>query len=120
MLDGFLRISLVGLLAFVGLVVGAAVGSAFVPQGSGMAGPAIVLWYGLGGSAVSLALGVVLALRAGAAALRTALLLAAVVAALAAAGIGYRLRVTQTERSDPASRPARSLSPFPAIELSRP
>lgn len=101
MLDTFLRITLVGVLAFVGLVVGAAAGSAFVPEGSAMAGPAIVLWYGLGGLLLSLAAGTALALRAGLATVRAALFVTAIVAALAASWIGYRVSVTQSERVEP-------------------
>ena len=57
-----LRIVLVALLTFVGLFVGLVVGGTFfVPAGSGLAGPAIALMWGLGGGAVALIGGVIAA-----------------------------------------------------------
>jgi uncharacterized membrane protein YozB (DUF420 family) len=46
-------------LLFNGLVIGTMVGSLFVPEGSGLAGPAIALSYGAGGTLIALLIGVI-------------------------------------------------------------
>lgn len=48
------RIVFVVLMAFLGFCAGMATGTQFVPEGSGLAGPAIAIWYGLGGLAIAL------------------------------------------------------------------
>lgn len=84
----FQRIVLVGLVAFLGLFAGIVVGSAFfVPDGSGLAGLAIALAYGVGGAMIALAVGVMLALRLGPRARHRALIVAAALAAAIVAWI---------------------------------
>jgi hypothetical protein len=72
-------------LAWLGLVAGTAAGAAwFVPDRSGFVGPAIALGYGIQGLAAGVALGVVLAWRAGHGLLRVATAVAVVLALLSA------------------------------------
>jgi hypothetical protein len=87
------RVAFVALLVFLALVGGLAAGAAFVPAGSGLAGPAIALGYGVAGALVALVAGIVLAIRLPARALRRALLIEALLVAAVAIWIGYRLSV---------------------------
>jgi len=86
-------------LAWLGLVAGTAVGAAwFVPEGSGLAGPAIALGYGVLGVLVGVALGAVLGWKAGHGLLRTATVVAAVLALAAAGAIVYGVVAADKER----------------------
>lgn len=92
--------------SFLGLVVGTFIGGVFfVPPGSGLAGPAIALGYGLVGLVVALVGGVVLARRLAPASLRKALLIAGMLVLLAVAFLTYRF-VTNRSGSSPASEAA--------------
>jgi hypothetical protein len=87
-------------LAWLGLVAGTAAGAAwFVPEGSGLAGPAIALGYGALGAGVGIALAAVLGWRAGHGLLRTAAAVAVVLALLAAGLVGWRIVATTAARS---------------------
>jgi hypothetical protein len=79
-------------LAWLGLVAGTAVGAAwFVPEGSGLAGPAIALGYGVLGVLAGVALGAVLGWKAGHGLLRVATTVAVVLALLAAGVAVWRI-----------------------------
>lgn len=91
---------LVGSLAWVGLVAGAAAGATWlVPEGSGLAGPAEALGYGVLGLLAGLALGAVLGWMAGDGLLRAATAIAVVLALLAAGLIAWRVFAIQAERT---------------------
>ena len=78
--------------AWLGLVAGAAVGATWlVPEGSGLAGPAIALGYGVLGAAAGLVVGGVLAWKAGHGLLRAATVGAVGLALLAAGLVAWRL-----------------------------
>jgi len=90
---------LLGSLAWLGLVAGTAAGAAwFVPEGSGLAGPAIALGYGVLGVAAGLALGGLLGWKAGHGLLRATTAVAAVLALLTVGLIGWRIVAAQAER----------------------
>lgn len=92
---------LLGSLAWVGLVAGAAAGAAWlVPEGSGLAGPAEALGYGVLGLLAGLALGALLGWRAGDGLLRAATAIAVALALLAAGLIVWRIVALQAERSE--------------------
>lgn len=92
-----LGICFVSILGFLGLFAGTLAGALFVPDGSGLAGPAIALGYGAGGAIIGLILGTILARKLTYAQLRTALLGATIIALLACAWIVYRMRIVQQE-----------------------
>ena len=101
------RIALVALLTCIGLVAGLAVGAAFfVPAGSGLAGPAIALMYGLGGGAVALIGGVITARRLEQQALLRALLITIVLVVAIAVWIGFRLSVVSAAPAAAQAAPA--------------
>lgn len=90
-------------LAWLGLVTGTAAGAAwFVPEGSGLAGPAIVLGYGVLGLLVGVALGGVLGWRARLGLLRTAAAVAVVLALLAVGLVVWRIVAAEAERRSAA------------------
>jgi hypothetical protein len=91
---------LLGSLAWLGLVAGMAVGASwFVPAGSGLAGAAIALGYGVLGSAAGLVLGGVMAWKAPHGLLRATAAVAVVLALLAAGLVAWRF-VAATSRPD--------------------
>ena len=93
---------LLGSLAWLGLVAGMAVGAAwFVPAGSGLAGPAIALGFGLLGAAAGLALGGALAWKGAHALLRAAAAVAVVLALLTAGVVAWRFAAAAA-RPDPS------------------
>jgi hypothetical protein len=89
------KVLLVILLVCPGFVAGALVGTAFVPAGSGMAGPPIVLGWGVGGLVLAAVTGLVLARRLPGPALRAALVIAFLMTSLAVAWVAYRVSVVQ-------------------------
>lgn len=97
---------LLGSLVWLGLVAGAAAGAAWlVPEGSGLAGPAIALGYGVAGAAAGLVLGAALAWRAGYGLLRASAVVAAVLALVAVGAVAWRAVAAQAERSAGALLP---------------
>lgn len=101
-------------LAWLGLVAGTAVGAAwFIPAGSGPAGPAIALGYGVLGFLLGLALGVVLGWKAGHGALRTATAVAVLLAVLTAGLVVWRIVAAQAERTpgEPLAPPTATADP---------
>jgi hypothetical protein len=86
-------------LAWLGLVAGTAAGAAwFVPKGSGLAGPAIALGYGVLGLIAGVALGAVLAWKAGHGLLRASAAVAVVLALLTAGAVVWRIVSAENER----------------------
>jgi hypothetical protein len=85
-------------LAWAGLVVGTVVGSSRVPEGSGLAGPAIALAYGVMGMAFSLVLGGLFTWRAPHLLLQLATAVAVVVAVAAAGLVAWRFVAARQER----------------------
>ena len=106
---------------WVGLVAGTAMGAwFFVPAGSGLAGPAIALGYGVGGGLASAVLAGVLGRRLPTRLLRRSAMVALTLAGLAALAVGYRLVSQPAERfaqTDPAA-PDSTLDPRRAARLS--
>ncbi len=93
-------------LAWLGLVAGTAVGAAwFVPEGSGLAGPAVALGYGVLGLLAGVALGAVLGWQAGHGLLRVATAAAVVLALLTVGAVVWRIVAAQAERSTSALLP---------------
>ncbi len=82
---------------WLGLVAGTAIGGLFVPEGSGLAGPAIALGYGVMGALAGLALAIVFALKLPVRPLRLSALIALLLSALAVLLMGYR--VVRQQRS---------------------
>lgn len=77
---------------WLGLVAGAAVGARWlVPAGSGLAGPAIALGYGVAGAVAALLVGGVLAWKASHGVLRAAALAGFVLALITALLVGWRV-----------------------------
>lgn len=90
---------LLGSFAWLGLVAGTAVGARwFVPEGSGLAGPAIALWYGVLGAVAGLAVGGSLVWKAAHSLLRAAAAVAVGLALLAAGLVVWRFVAAQAER----------------------
>jgi len=90
---------LLGSLAWIGLVAGTAVGAAwFVPEGSGLAGPAIALGFGVLGVGIGLVLGAVLGWKAPHGLLRAAAAVGVVLALLAAGLVAWRIVADRAER----------------------
>ncbi len=89
---------LLGSLAWLGLVAGTALGAAWlVPEGSGLAGPAVALGYGVVGTAGGLVLGGVLGWKASIGALRAAAMAAVLLALLAAGLLAWRIAAVQAD-----------------------
>ncbi len=87
-------------LAWLGLVAGTAAGAArFVPAGSGLAGPAIALGYGVLGLLAGVALGAVLGWKGGHGLLRASAAVAVVLALLTVGAVVWRIVAAQAERS---------------------
>ena len=85
--------------AWLGLVTGTAAGAAwFVPEGSGLAGPAIALGYGVLGLLAGLALGAVLGWKAGHGLLRASAAVAVVLALLTVGAVVWRIVAAENER----------------------
>lgn len=86
------------LMAFLGFCAGMAVGSLFVPEGSGLAGPAIAFWYGLGGLIVGIILALILirVLRTG---FRIAFIIALIFSFAMVGWIVYRFIVITNKQS---------------------
>jgi hypothetical protein len=83
---------------FLGLALGTALGGwLFVPPGSGLAGPAIALGYGLAAGLATGAAGIFVGLRARIATVRRLALTALAAALLVAAVLSWRLVVSQSE-----------------------
>ena len=93
-------IALVVLCSFwIGLVAGTAIGAwFFVPGGSGLAGPAIALGYGVVAALAAAVLAGVLARRLPGRSLRRSAVVALLLAVLAALAVGYRFVTQQAER----------------------
>jgi hypothetical protein len=86
-------------LAFLGLGLGTSIGAACcVPEGSGLAGPAIALGYGVLGAGIGLALGGLLAWRAGHGLLRGATLVAAFLTLCALGWSAWRMATLRAEQ----------------------
>ena len=98
-----LQILFVALTACVGFMVGALTGARLVADKTGMAGSAVVAEAGLGGFVLALAAGVVLARRLRPAALRIALLVVAVLAALSVVWVGSRVSRAQAATPEHAA-----------------
>jgi len=85
-------------MSFVGLVVGTLVGIQFVPTGSGLAGAAISLGYGIIGMFVGLLLGIVLSRKLSRNALHIGLFVAGGFTLIAFAWMTWRYHVTRDEQ----------------------
>jgi hypothetical protein len=86
-------------LGWLGLVAGTAIGAAwFVPEGSGLAGPAIALGYGVLGLLAGLALGAVLGWKAGHGLLQASAAVAVVLALLTVGAVIWRIVSAENER----------------------
>jgi nitrate reductase gamma subunit len=98
---------------WIGLVAGTAVGARFlVPAGSGLAGPAIALGYGVAGALAAAVLVGVLGRRLPARSLRRSAVVALLLAVLAALVVGYRFVTQQAERRAQAGLDAGTLQHF--------
>jgi hypothetical protein len=81
---------------WIGLVAATAVGARFfVPAGSGLAGPAIALGYGVAGALAAAVLAGVVGRRLPTRLLRRSAMVALALAVLAALAVGYRLLTQQ-------------------------
>lgn len=109
MSKALLGIGFVLVLGFLGLFAGTMVGSFFVPPGSGLAGPAIALGYGVMGMALALVSGILVTRRLNVTQLRAALIWTAVVAMLVGAWLAYRAVVVQRQQG---KHRASVLSPY--------
>ena len=88
--------------SFLGFAAGTFIGATFfVPPGSGLAGPAIALGYGVVGLVIALVGGVILARKLAPAQLRMALLIAGVLALLVFALLTYRFMTNRSDRTPP-------------------
>jgi hypothetical protein len=104
----FQRIALVALVTCVGLFAGLVIGAAFfVPPGSGLAGPAIVVAWGLGAAALTLIGSAVTVKRLQPRGLRRALVVAGAIVAAIVVWIGFRLSVVQAQSATPQPSPER-------------
>lgn len=92
---------------WIGLVAGTVLGAVFfVPAGSGLAGPAIALGYGIAGALAGAVLAGMLGRRLPTRLLRRTAVTAMVLGAGAALAVGYRFVVQQAERrADRAAPP---------------
>ena len=88
-----LGIGFILVLGFLGLFVGTFVGSFFVPSGSGLAGPAIALGYGVMGLALAVVSGFFVTRKLNVAQLRSALIWSGSVAMVVGAWLAYRASV---------------------------
>ena len=86
------------LFCFLGLFAGTALGTLFVPEGSGLAGPAIALGYGVVGLIIALVFGVGLARKLAYQQLRRALWLVSVFWFLSCGWLVYRYFAVKAER----------------------
>jgi len=93
---------LIILMAFIGFVIETAIGSFFVPEGSGMAGPATALGYGFVGLLIALVAGSFMMKKLPFEILRVALYITAFAALLACGFIIYRIIVVQQNKNDDA------------------
>jgi hypothetical protein len=98
-------------LSFVGLIVGTAVGIQLVPPGSGLAGAAIALGYGIIGMFVGLLLGVVLSRKLSRTGLHIGLFVAGGITLAAFAWMTWRYHVTRDERPSAPATQAQPAAP---------
>jgi hypothetical protein len=100
------------LLALLGFVCGMFVGGQLAPDGSGLAGPAIALWYGIGGMVIALLAGVILARRLPPASLRKAVLVAAALATITLIAVAVRIASMNAGPTEaPAPGPVPTVTP---------
>lgn len=100
-------------LAFVGLTAGMAVGAVwFVPEGSGLAGPAIALAYGLLGGVAALIAGILLGLRLAIPRLRIVTAIGMFAAIGIFALLTWRFTVARTDRALQRERAHEAISPY--------
>jgi OmpA-OmpF porin, OOP family len=98
----FQRIVLVALVTCVGLFAGLVIGAAFfVPPDSGLAGPAIVVVWGLGGAVLALIGSAVSVKRLEPRGLRRGLVIAGAIVAAIIVWIGVRMSVVQAQSTTP-------------------
>ena len=108
-LPGFFFVLFVSFLSlFAGTFIGA---TFFVPQGSGLAGPAIALGYGVVGLVIGLVGSVILVRKLDRPQLRVALLIAGVATLLVGALLTYRF-VSNRSSQDTASEPTVTVMAF--------
>lgn len=103
-------------LFWVGLAIGTAIGSQFVPAGSGLGGPAIALGYGVVGAFLSLIIGGIIAWKASVPTVRVAALVAALLLAMAA-GFAFWRAAEQRAESRAASGLDQPLPPPGEFQL---
>jgi hypothetical protein len=100
---------LLGSLAWLGLLAGVAAGATWwVPEGSGLAGPAIALGYGVLGAAAALVLGAALGWKAPHGLLRVVTAVTVALALLAAGWIGWRIAQGMPATEAPSASSSRS------------
>ena len=98
------RIVFVVLMAFLGFCAGMATGTQFVPEGSGLAGPAIAIWYGLGGLAIALIVAFIL-IRFSKKGLGNVLIVITLLSLIVVGWIIYRVSVLKAKQSENMNMP---------------
>jgi hypothetical protein len=104
--------------AWLGLLAGTAVGASFfVPAGSGLAGPAIALGYGVLGAALAAVVGAVVAWRGSPRLVRAAAAAGVVLGLLSAVALGWRVWSLEQEhrRGEEEVRPLAPTEPAPPV-----
>jgi len=112
-----------GVLFFAGAVGGLFYGGAVVPKGSGLAGPAIVLGWGVAFGAVAAVIGIALAATLPIARLRTAARISVVAGVLALIAIVGRIVWVQVNRATEAGQaaaPVPQSKPVPTAPVDQP
>ncbi len=98
-------------LAVFGLIIGTMIGGAFfVPEGSGLAGPAIALGYGALGALTAIVAGIILVGRMSYETLRKALLFSSVIFVIAILALVFRARSLSEQQN---AQPQQKISPNP-------